>query len=257
MKISLNVLLLLFIITPSLIAPIYADSSLGLVASTNKDSYQPGDKVTISGSVPQIINNNPVTIIVRNPMGNVYDVGQVKLLNNLFVHDFVINDDSLGGTYTVNIKYGTFSDQLHFVLNAGVLTTIPIYDSQIKIRTNGTNQIKYGDVSVSAVDKTVSINMDTTDMVGNSAYQQYQIPKQVIDTPGGNIIVKIDGNQILCPQSETNTMRILDCTIPSDSKEIEFVGTIVIPEFGPLVGITIIVAIASIIILPRIVKTHF
>jgi hypothetical protein len=257
MKASRNALLLLCIILPSLVVPIYADSSSGLAVSTNKDSYQPGDKVTISGSVPQIIDNNPVTIIVRNPMGNVYDVGQVKLLNNLFVHDFVINDDSLGGTYTVNVKYGTSSSQLHFVLNAGVLTTIPIYDSEIKIRTNSTNPIKYGDVSVSTVDKTINIFMDTSDITGSSAYQQYQIPKQVIDTPGGNIIVKIDGKQTLCPQSETDTMRILDCTIPANSKEIEFAGTIVIPEFGPLAGLVILASISSVIFFSRIAKTRF
>ncbi|MDE1725075.1 MAG: hypothetical protein KGH76_04165 [Thaumarchaeota archaeon] len=257
MKNLRNALLVLCIILPSLIVPIYADSSSGLAVSTNKDSYQPGDKVTISGSVPQIIDNNPVTIIVRNPMGNVYDVGQVKLLNNLFVHDFVINDDSLGGTYTVNVKYGTSSSQLHFVLNAGFLTTIPIYDSEIKIRTNSTNPIKYGDVSVSTVDKTINISMDTTDITGNSAYQQYQIPKQVIDTPGGNIIVKIDDKQTLCPQSETDTTRILDCIIPANSKEIEFVGTLVIPEFGPLVGLVILASISSVIVLSRITKTYF
>jgi hypothetical protein len=169
----------------------------------------------------------------------------------------VINDDSLGGTYTVNVKYGTSSNQLHFVLNAGVLTTIPIYDSEIKIRTNSTNPIKYGDVSVSTVDKTINIFMDTSDITGSSTYQQYQIPKQVIDTPGGNIIVKIDGKQTLCPQSETDTMRILDCTIPANSKEIEFIGTIVIPEFGPLAGLVILASISSVIVFSRIAKARF
>jgi hypothetical protein len=252
-----NALLLFFLIVPSFMVPIYADSSSGIIVSTNKDSYQPGDKVTISGSVAHIVNNNPVTIIVRNPMGNVYDVGQVNLLNNLFVHDFVLSDDSLGGTYTVNVKHGTLSSQFHFALNAGFLTTIPVYDSEIKIRTNSTNVIKYGDVSVSTVDKAIDISMDTSSMTDSSVYQQYQIPKKIIDTPGGSIIVKIDGKQILCPQTETDTMRILDCTVPANSKELELAGTVVIPEFGPLVGITILVSTISVIILSRIIKTHF
>lgn len=251
------VLLLFFLIIPSMILPIYADSSVGMTVSTNKDSYQPGNKVIISGSVPQIVNKNPVTIIVRNPMGNVYDVGQVNLLNNLFVHDFVLNDDSLGGTYTVNVKYGTLSSQLHFVLNTGMLSTIPIFDNEIKIRTNGTNLIKYGDVSVSTVDKVIKISMDTSKITGSSASQQYQIPKKVIDTPGGHIILKVDGNQILCPQSETDTIRILDCAIPANSTELELVGTTVIPEFGPLVGLTILISIIAIVILSRTFKIHF
>ncbi|MHB8603222.1 MAG: hypothetical protein ACYC6W_11565 [Nitrosotalea sp.] len=249
--------LMALLVIPSIVFPIYAYDSSGIMANVNKDSYQPGDKVIISGSVENIVNSNPVTIIVRNPMGNVYDVGQTTLLNNLFVHDFVLNDDSLGGMYDVNIKYGTVSTQLHFMLDAGSLSTIPVYDSAIKIRTNSTNLIKYGDVSVSTVDKTITISMDTSKIQGSSTNQQYQIPKKIIDTPGGNIILKVDGTQILCAQSETDTMRILDCSIPVNSSSLELVGTTVIPEFGPLVGLTISISIIAVVILSRTSKIHF
>jgi len=253
-----NIFILIALVTiPSIILPIYADDSTGITASVNKPSYQPGDKVIISGSVGQIVNSNPVTIIVRNPMGNVYDLGQEKLLNNLFVHDFVINDDSVGGTYSINIKYGSSSDQLYFVLNAGVLTTIPVFDSEIKIRTNGTNPIKYGDVSVSTTEKTIKISMDTSKITGGSVNQQYQIPKKIIDTPGGNIVLKVNGNQILCAQSETDTTRILDCAIPSNSNEIEITGATVIPEFGPLAGLAISILVIAVVVLSRISRIHF
>ncbi len=256
MNVSKNIIFLIpFLVISSVIIPIYADDS-GISASTNKDSYQPGDKVIISGSVGQIVNGNPVAIIVRSPMGNVYDVGQVNLLNNLFVHDFVLNDNSVGGTYTINIKYNNSSDQLHFVLDSGELSTIPVFDSEIKIRTNGTNLIKYNNVIVSSANNTIQISMDTSQAPGISVNQEYQIPKTIIDAPGGNILVKIDGAQILCAQSETDTMRILDCTIPANSKEIELIGTTVIPEFGPLVGLAISVSVIAVVILSRTSKIH-
>ncbi|MGI0006462.1 MAG: hypothetical protein ACREAR_00495 [Nitrosotalea sp.] len=256
MNVSKNVLFLIpLLVIPFVIIPIYADDS-GITASTNKDSYQPGDKVIISGSVGQIVNGNPVDIIVRSPMGNVYDVGQVSLLNNLFVHDFVLNDNSVGGTYSINIKYGTSSDQLHFVLESGALSTIPVFDSEIKIRTNGTNLIKYSNVVVSSANNTITISMDTSQVSGISVNQEYQIPKTIIDAPGGNIIVKIDGAQILCAQSETDTMRILDCIIPANSKEIEFIGTTVIPEFGLLTGLAILIPIIAVVVLSRASKIH-
>jgi len=251
------VILIALVIMPSIVIPIYADDSSGITASVNKPSYQQGDKVIISGSVGQIVNSNPVTIIVRNPMGNVYDVGQEKLLNNLFVHDFVLNDDSIGGTYSINIKYGSSSNQLYFVLNAGALTTIPVFDSEIKIRTNGTNLIKYGDVSVSTTENTIKISMDTTKLTGGSVNQQYQIPKKIVDTPGGNIVLKVNGNQILCAQSETDTTRILDCAIPSNSNEIELTGATVIPEFGPLACLAISISLIAVVALSRVSKIHF
>jgi len=257
MMISRNVVLFFsFLCISSIVFPAYADGG-GITAISNKSNYQQGDKVIISGSVTHAIDDNPVTIIIRNPMGNVYDVGQSDLLSNLFVHDFVISDNSMGGGYTAIIKYGTQTTQLQFTVNTSVLTTIQVIDSQIKIRTNGTNLVKYGDVSVSPSEKKITISLDTSQVKTNTVVQQYQIPKRIVDTPGGEIVLKVDGNQILCAQSETNTIRILDCPIPSGSKEIELFGAIVIPEFGPLTGLTILLSIIAVLSVSRITKLHF
>ncbi|MDE1770309.1 MAG: hypothetical protein KGI28_07150 [Thaumarchaeota archaeon] len=257
MRISKNAILLFSLLSISLIAfPAYADSS-GITAIANKDYYQQGDKVIISGSVTHVVDGNPVTIIIRNPMGNVYDVGQPDLLNNLFVHDFVINDNSIGGVYTATIRYDTQTTQVQFTINASVLTTIQVIDSQIKVRTNGTNLVKYGDVSVSPSNNEITIALDTSQVTTNIVDQQYQIPKRIVDTPGGEIVLKVDGNQIRCDQSETNIIRILDCPIPAGSKEIELFGTTVIPEFGPLAGLAISLSIIAVVVLSRITKIHF
>ena len=242
---------MIFLAMSSMIISSYADTG-GITAISNKNTYELGDKVIISGSVPQVVNNTPVTIIIRNPMGNVYDVGQVDLLNNLFVHDFVINDNSLNGLYTVNVKYGSQTIQFQFTVNASTLTIIPVIDYQIKIRTNGTNLVKYGDVSVSPVDKTITIAMDTSNVKTDTIEQQYQIPKKIVDTPGGEIVLMTDGNRIQCAQSEADTIRILDCAIPEGSKELELSGTFVIPEFGSLAGFAITIAIISVIGLSKI-----
>src|SRR6266849_10202360 len=73
----------------------------GIIATTSKPDYQLGDKVVISGTVAKVINNNPVTIMVISLIGNVYDVGQVSLSNNLFTHDFVLGEGATSGTYDV------------------------------------------------------------------------------------------------------------------------------------------------------------
>src|SRR5690348_1617504 len=80
--------------------------STGIIATTNKPAYQLGDKVIISGSVAKIVDNNPATVLVINPIGNVYEVGQMSLSGNLFTHDFVLGEGATSGTYDVKIKYG-------------------------------------------------------------------------------------------------------------------------------------------------------
>ena len=236
------IFLLLFLFASSSLLPVSANSD-GLVATLNNGNFQIGDKVIINGSVSNIVNHNPVTIIVRDPIGNVYEIGQVDLSQNLFNHDFLINDNSLGGVYTINIKYVAESMELHFTVNASVLTTIQVMDSEIKVRTNGTNLIKYGNVVISPSTKIISISMDTSKLTTNGVEQQYQIPKKIVDTPDGKINFQVDGNRISCVQSETDTVRILDCNIPFGSKEIELSGNAVIPEFGSMAGFTILVSL--------------
>lgn len=253
----IRISILSFLMIFSMSIPAFAQNAGEISANTNKSTYQPGDKVIISGFVNHEVNNNPVTIIVRNPIGNIYAVGQEKLINNAFNHDFVLNDDSQGGTYTINIKQGIQTTQIQFLVNAGQTITIPVLDNAIKVRTNGTNPIKYTDVSVSTTDFTIRVTMDTSGMSSNSLDQQYQIPKKVIDAPGSQLVVKVDGTPVTCTQSETNVTRILDCSIQSNSKELELIGTVVIPEFGTLAEIVIAISITMTIVLSKSSRSTF
>ncbi len=254
MKIIRNVIFLLsFLTLSSIVCTAYADTGT-ITAASDKSSYEQGDKVTISGSVPQLVDGNPVTIIIRNPMGNVYDVGQVNLTNNRFVHDFVISDDSIGGDYTVNVKYDTQTSHFHFTVTPSTLTIIPVLDSQITVRTIGTNLVQYGDVAVSTTENKITVAMNTFNVTTNTVEQKYQIPKEIVDTSSGEIALTVDGNNIQCTQSETYTMRILDCYIPIGSKELELSGTSVIPEFGQFAALAISIAMITVIVLSRIRK---
>jgi len=226
----------------------------GIIATTDKATYQPGDKVVISGSVAKIVINNPVTIIVRNPIGNVYEVGQVGLMNNLFTHNFVLNDDVMVGTYSVMIKHGTQTGDLTFVVRGSQMKTITVENYLIKVRGNNTDLIKYSDVSVSTIDKSLTISVNASGIPGDSDMQEFQIPKAVIDAPGGSLLVKVDGEILQCGQTETSSDRILDCTIPSNANELEIIGTVVIPEFGPVIILILAVGILSTMFLSNKIK---
>lgn len=225
----------------------------GIIASTNKNNYQPGDRVIITGSVAKIIPGDPVTIIVRNPISNVYEVGQVTLSNNLFVHDFVLSDDATAGTYDVQIKHGTQTGQLTFVVYGNQIKSIQVGDYFIKVRGNNTNLINYNAVSVSTINNSVIISINSSAIPG-SVMQEFQIPKAIIDAPGTSLIVKIDGVVLQCEQSDTTFDRILDCAIPSGVKELEIIGTVVIPEFGPITAMILTAGILSTIFLSNRMK---
>lgn len=226
---------------------IYAQSSQGISASTNKQSYEPGDKVIITGTVQQPTNENPVTIIVRNPIGNVYEVGQTALLDNVFSHDFVLSDDAQGGIYTVNIRQSGETTQIQFQVIVGQIQVIQVFDSEIRVRGENTSLVEYGNVEVSTVDNSITIQVNTTKIQNGSILEEYQIPKHVIDTSGEQIDVKENGNDVDCTQTESDVERILDCPMQSGTKELTLTGTVVIPEFGTTATLILALSIIAII----------
>jgi predicted secreted protein with PEFG-CTERM motif len=236
---------------------VYAQvGATGIIATTNKPVYQLGDKVIISGSVAKVVNNNPVTIMVVNPIGNVYEVGQVSLSNNLFTHDFVLGESASSGTYNVQIKYADQSGKTSFAVQLSQMQLIPVGDYAIKVRGNNTNLIKYSDVSISTIDNSVSVSVNASAIYSGSIMQEFQIPKTIIDAPGSLLAVKIDGLISQCTQIETPSDRILDCMIPVDATQLQIFGTKVIPEFGSIAMVVLTIGVLSTIFLSNKIKIN-
>lgn len=204
--------------------------SEGITASTNSLTYKPGEKVTITGTVKNVIDGNPVTILVRSPIQNVYAVGQVEVHNNVFVHDFVISESSKPGIYTIDIKHGEQSAKLQYTLISGLVQNIPVETSFIRVRGDVIGLIKYTNAQVSQEENSITIQLEIESPI-DPIPQEFDIPKEVIDAKQ-SLVVEIDGKTVGCSETVTNTSRILNCFIPADATELKLIGTSVIPEFG-------------------------
>ena len=172
----------------------------GINASTNSLTYKPGDMVTITGTVKNVISGNPVTILIRNPIQNVYAVGQVEIHNNVFVHDFVISDNSKPGIYTIEIKHGEQSTRLQFTLTSGLIQNIPVETSFIRVRGDVLDLIKYKNASVSLQENSITIQLDTQSTI-DPIPQEFDIPKEVIDAKQ-SLIIETDGKTLTCSETE-------------------------------------------------------
>ena len=225
-------------------------SSDEITASTNSVSYKPGEKVTITGTIKNVISGNPVTILIRNPIQNVYAVGQVEIHNNVFVHDFVISDNSKPGIYTVYIKHGEQSARLQFTVSSGLIQNISVESSYIKVRGDALGLIKYKNVQISTQENSITIQLGIESSV-DPIPQEFEIPKEVIDAEQ-SLIVEIDGKTLNCSETETVKSRILDCFIPQNARELKIIGTSVIPEFGSVSLLVLILSIASLIVYTKI-----
>ncbi|HXV39254.1 MAG TPA: hypothetical protein VD699_06770 [Nitrosopumilaceae archaeon] len=218
--------------------------SEGITASTNSLTYQPGEKVTITGIVKNVISGNPVTILIRSPIQNVYAVGQVEINNNVFVHDFVISESSKPGIYTIDIKHGDQSARLQYTLTTGLVQNIPVETSSIKVRGDVIGLVKYKNAQVSLEENSITIQLEINSSI-DPIPQEFDIPKEVIDAKQ-SLVLETDGKTLNCSETVTSRSRILDCFIPASAEELKIIGTSVIPEFG---SVALVVLILSMVIL--------
>src|SRR5574338_882060 len=93
-------------------------STLGMVPSSNdaitvttdKPSYNDGDKVTISGSTRDYISDTPVTVTIRSPIGNVVKFDQLELGTDKTYSTSITAGGSLwqaAGTYEILVQFGS------------------------------------------------------------------------------------------------------------------------------------------------------
>ncbi|MDH3677443.1 MAG: PEFG-CTERM sorting domain-containing protein [Nitrosopumilus sp.] len=77
------------------------------------------------------------------------------------------------------------------------------------------------------------------------------LPRDVIDAKIGDedddFFVIVDGEEVDFDETTTSTDRTLVISFPAGAEEIEIVGTFVIPEFGTVAAMILVIAIISII----------
>jgi predicted secreted protein with PEFG-CTERM motif len=78
------------------------------------------------------------------------------------------------------------------------------------------------------------------------------IPRSVLDSKNGNndqsFVVLVDGEQKeTVTETTTSDTRIVTIPFAAGAGQIEIVGTMIVPEFGPITALVLAIAIISII----------
>jgi len=95
---------------PSLISTINSQSSGAITVTTDKPSYNDGDKIMISGSTQDFISGTPVTVRIISPIGNIVKVDQVDLGPDRTFSTSITATGILwqaAGTYQVIVQFGS------------------------------------------------------------------------------------------------------------------------------------------------------
>jgi predicted secreted protein with PEFG-CTERM motif len=240
-----------------------------ITLSTSNNIYYNGDHVVVFGNVGTFFENLPITIQIYHET-NLVSVDQVPVAKDgTFVSSFYATGSKWKdeGTYTIRAQYTpTQIAEITFeFFSQAIDKSSAVFP--IDIPNSGTFDVGYtirgGEVK--------SVVMDQ---------ERYSLVIETITTSNGNIILKLPRDSFDAQNDDTDTTFIIliskqnniaadfmqveyeEIAVSSDyrtiripleegDKWIEVIGTYVIPEFGSVVIIILVVAVSSAIIMSK------
>ena len=243
----------------------FAQSNQVLTVTTEKESYAAGEPVEVLGLVEITLADTDALIRVVSPMGNMIHLAQVDVETDGSFSETI--STSIGGkwketgTYTIMVNYGDNSTQVDFeyggMMSAGVQTTPPQFaieedENMSQTITIEDHSLTYGLTCAEIQSKTPDTEMKSmiiaikTDCDGELTIT---LPKDVIDTDEEGFFILVDGDETNHKASSVGEFWTLTIPFSYGSEEIEIIGTFVIPEFGTIAALVLVVAISSILII--------
>ena len=236
--------------------------------STSSDIYYNGDHVVIFGNVSTFFENLPITIQIYHET-NMVSVDQVPVAKDgTFVSSFYATGSKWKdeGTYTVRGQYTPTQ----------IAETTFEFFSQAIDRSSAVFPVNIPNSGTFDVGYTVR-GGEVKDVVMNQ--EHYSLVVETIMTSNGNIILKLPRDSFDAQNDDTDTTFIIliskqnnaadftqvqyeEIAVSSDyrtiripleegDKWIEVIGTYVIPEFGSIVIVILVVAVSSAIIISK------
>jgi len=227
-----------------------------ITVTTDKTSYNDGDKVTISGTTSVYISGTPVSVIVRNPIGNVVSIAQVDLASDQTYKTTITAGGGLWqapGTYEVDVEFGSkdrsAKTTFQFTGSSGTQpgNTIPVDGTNFSVTYSITNGKVLG-IKADIQSKSLMVSIQTT----GDGQLTIDLPRALIDAKINNqtddqFFVLNDGQEAAFTEAKTATDRTLTIPFTVGTEQIEIIGTWIVPEFGAIAALVLAIAIISII----------
>ena len=259
-------LIVLFLMISS--TPVFAQENLTsqiLTLNTDKEAYYDGDVITITGQVTKVISGEE--IILQIFFGkNLIGIDQVSVTQDGEFTKTIRTGGPLWqneGSVVIKITYGKESTEATFKFFKQTGTNFTsIYE--VDIPDGGTFDIEYtmkGGVVDSMTVNPHSLSLDIGILTNSDGALDISIPRNALDSIDENgfdtefIILIYSSNEVNPVQTDYNKIEFDDesrsiyIPIKNGDSKIQIVGTSVIPEFGVLIQLVLIVAIITTIII--------
>ena len=251
--------------TGSLALPAFAQEFVDAVTiATDKEAYEDGETITVSGSVRERLSGYDVTLQVFAANGNLVTAQQLPVSDdNTFGIDLAAGGPlwRSAGTYTIKVLYGTATrtaeTSFEFGGSGDVIPgpkgkTFPLANPEDGSVGYSIKGGKILSITPDIPAKSLIVEIETT----ADGEVKLIIPRSILDARLGadgmsgeddSFFVLVDGAEADFEETTTSEDRTLTIPFEDGTTQIEIIGTFVIPEFGTIAVIILAVAIVSII----------
>ena len=257
-KIIYGIISLLIISTGT----VYAQESLPIISvQTDDDAYYEGDVIVISGKVNAVIGSTPVMLQIFTGNGDLVNIAQINVAeDDTFSYSTLAKGPlwQKQGEYSVKASYGQngiSESKFNYIPNSELNPT------NFKVDTgNETFDVRYiikggtvKNITTDSDNLTLKVQINST----NNGEILLELPREFIgaERQDGNdeiFIILIDGIQVPYNESLTNSeSRTIEIEFNQNDSNIEIIGTYIIPEFGNIVMMILMVGILSTILVAR------
>jgi len=203
--------------------------------TTDKASYNDGDKITISGTVSNYIANALVNVRIIDPIGNLVKVDQVDLGSDRTFSTSITATGALwqeAGAYTIRVQYGspdTTTTTFQFSGSSGNGqggNTIKVDGTDLSVKYSITNG-QVLDIATNTQSKSLIVSTQTT----GDGVLTITLPRTLISAtlPTGQddkYYVLVNGQEADFQETSTTTTdRTLSIPFTDGTKKIEIIGT--------------------------------
>jgi len=241
---------------------VFAQESL-INVQTDDNRYDEGDIVVVSGNVNIIIGETPVTLQLFIE-GSLVDIAQITVAQDGSYSHTIIAEGPLWkkvGNYLIRVSYGEGNiaeTEFSFTPKSESIETTTIFE--VDAGSYGTFDVEYtikgGTVRDMIIDTDIFamiVQIESTD----EGTISLDLPREFIgaekqDGKDDTFIILIDGIEVAYQESVVNSdSRVITINFEEGDSDIEIIGTYVIPEFGTIAMIILIVGIMTIVLASR------
>ena len=255
-----RIMMMIVIMLMSIVPSSYAQEEDKFSITTSRNFYEDGNVIVISGHAKPIMQNVPIIIQIITD-GRLVDVAQIMIAQDgSFSHTWIAEGPlwKNSGDYFVKASYGmqTIESRFEFIASKKAEMVKDVFE--VDAGQSGTFDIQYtitgGSIEYIKVEPPIFglvIGIESAD----NGKLVVELPREYIDAIDQNgadeiFIIVIDDKQVpyLEKPSQNQDTRKISFNFEQGDKTIEVIGTRVIPEFGSLTVIVLVITVMATII---------